>query len=299
MALWTPDKLDDLFSWWKADSLSLSNDDLVETWGDSSSNSYSVTASGGARPQFKTNLWNGKPAIYFGGSQYLTSGTTNDWKFLHDTTGSTVLAVWQAGTAADPNTQYGLCGTGALDTVNTGSNIRYDDRTASSRNDRIIHIVYRGASLTFAVANDGGDDSHAANQAKLLSVVGDPNNATAANRSVMHVNGAAALKNNTQTDSPSSNNPTYPLQLGTVGNATLPLVGYIAELIICDAILSTEERQKGEGYLAHKYGLEDDLPAGHPYKKYPPGYRGIPIYAFGNYWRPGQPKTSGIFVRRG
>jgi hypothetical protein len=34
--------------------------------------------------------------------------------------------------------------------------------------------------------------------------------------------------------------------------------------------LSTDDRQKLEGYCCHKYGIEDQLPAGHPYKTSPP-----------------------------
>lgn len=41
--------------------------------------------------------------------------------------------------------------------------------------------------------------------------------------------------------------------------------GSIKEIVVSN-ILSTEERQKIEGYLAHKWGLTDNLPAGHPYK---------------------------------
>lgn len=40
--------------------------------------------------------------------------------------------------------------------------------------------------------------------------------------------------------------------------------GMIGEIIITSAELSTEERQKMEGYLAKKWGLEAKLPAGHP-----------------------------------
>jgi hypothetical protein len=43
-------------------------------------------------------------------------------------------------------------------------------------------------------------------------------------------------------------------------------VGYCAELIDLGATPSTTNRQKLEGYLAHKWGLTANLPAGHPYK---------------------------------
>ncbi|OGG62271.1 hypothetical protein A3C87_02575, partial [Candidatus Kaiserbacteria bacterium RIFCSPHIGHO2_02_FULL_49_34] len=46
--------------------------------------------------------------------------------------------------------------------------------------------------------------------------------------------------------------------------------GDIAELIAYDAVLTDTERQKIEGYLAHKYGLQSTLPAGHPYKTVAP-----------------------------
>jgi len=46
--------------------------------------------------------------------------------------------------------------------------------------------------------------------------------------------------------------------------------GYIAEVISVSAELTTDERQKIEGYLAHKRGLEVNLPDGHPWKDNPP-----------------------------
>ena len=46
--------------------------------------------------------------------------------------------------------------------------------------------------------------------------------------------------------------------------------GLIGEILIFDAILSEADRQKIEGYLAHKWGLEASLPADHPYKNATP-----------------------------
>lgn len=44
------------------------------------------------------------------------------------------------------------------------------------------------------------------------------------------------------------------------------LQGYVAELVISSATLSAADRQKVEGYLAHKWGLAANLPADHPWK---------------------------------
>jgi len=34
--------------------------------------------------------------------------------------------------------------------------------------------------------------------------------------------------------------------------------------------LDESERQKLEGYFAHRWGIENSLPSGHPYKSTPP-----------------------------
>ena len=61
---------------------------------------------------------------------------------------------------------------------------------------------------------------------------------------------------------------TWRLGAGTPGFA--PLNGYIAEIVTTNTLLSTDDRQKLEGYLAWKWGLEANLPADHPYKNTPP-----------------------------
>lgn len=66
----------------------------------------------------------------------------------------------------------------------------------------------------------------------------------------------------------------YPLQMGgqTVSGG---LIGVsvpqdLAEVIVVPAALSDDDRQKLEGYLAHKWALADLLPDDHPYKAAPP-----------------------------
>lgn len=46
--------------------------------------------------------------------------------------------------------------------------------------------------------------------------------------------------------------------------------GKIAEIVVLPVVASTTNRQKMEGYLAHKWGLTANLPAGHPYKSTAP-----------------------------
>ena len=46
--------------------------------------------------------------------------------------------------------------------------------------------------------------------------------------------------------------------------------GYVGEVITYPSVLITASRQKIEGYLAWKWGIQGSLPVGHPYKTAPP-----------------------------
>jgi hypothetical protein len=46
--------------------------------------------------------------------------------------------------------------------------------------------------------------------------------------------------------------------------------GGISEILMYNSALTTEQRQKVEGYLAWKWGLQANLPANHPWKRWPP-----------------------------
>jgi len=50
----------------------------------------------------------------------------------------------------------------------------------------------------------------------------------------------------------------------------VPFSGVIYEFVFCPTALSENDRQKVEGYLAHKWGLEANLPSDHPYKSTAP-----------------------------
>ena len=53
-------------------------------------------------------------------------------------------------------------------------------------------------------------------------------------------------------------------------NSSHPFNGQLAEILVTGGSVSTATRQQVEGYLAHKWGLTANLPAGHPYKTTPP-----------------------------
>lgn len=52
--------------------------------------------------------------------------------------------------------------------------------------------------------------------------------------------------------------------------STNKFAGLFAELVLVNAQVSLDNRQRMEGYLAWKWGLQGNLPVGHPYKNSPP-----------------------------
>ena len=52
-------------------------------------------------------------------------------------------------------------------------------------------------------------------------------------------------------------------------SSVYPFNGHMCEFLIYNTAVSTSQRQQVEGYLAWKWGLQDSLPASHPYKNSP------------------------------
>jgi hypothetical protein len=48
--------------------------------------------------------------------------------------------------------------------------------------------------------------------------------------------------------------------------------GLVGEILIYNSVLTTKQRQVVEGYLAWKWNLQAQLPAGHPFLNRPPVY---------------------------
>ena len=66
--------------------------------------------------------------------------------------------------------------------------------------------------------------------------------------------------------------PTGTLDATNIGRGQFAAMdGAIGEIVITNGTLSTDDRQKVEGYLAHKWGLTGNLPADHPHKAGAPG----------------------------
>jgi hypothetical protein len=267
MALWTPAEITTALWLDAADSGTITLvDDKVSHWDDKSgSGRHFSQGIAGSRPQNGSPL-NEKNTLQFS-SSFLTSISTNaTWSFLHDGTQTTrTYAVVKFGTTADPDAVYGLYGNTADVQTNVGAQIFWDDRSSISRNDWFIHLVHRAA--TGRVVLNSATDYAVPDTWHILQVRSAPSASPAASRSTISRNGANSQANNTETNAPSTTASGRHLQVGAVGNGVFPLTGTIAEIIIA----SDSDAQKIEGYLAWKWGLEANLPSGHPYENAAPG----------------------------
>lgn len=85
-----------------------------------------------------------------------------------------------------------------------------------------------------------------------------------------YVNGTLAVSNSTAVNF----SQTKGHRIGGPDTPAYLLQGFIGDCIICNQVISDEDRQKLEGYLAYKWGEQASLPSDHPYKSSPPTLSG-------------------------
>ena len=78
------------------------------------------------------------------------------------------------------------------------------------------------------------------------------------------MNGSASTTTNQTNTGSISNSDVFDIGARAVGAGTL--TGDIAEIIVGGTTLATADRLRLEGYLAHKYGLQANLPNDHTYR---------------------------------
>jgi hypothetical protein len=88
------------------------------------------------------------------------------------------------------------------------------------------------------------------------TLLSDPNNATAANKSDWRKNTGSAEKNNTLTGSIEDSNPPQPLRVGDYDQSgTLGIDGLMCEIIICSGLLGATDITNTRNYLITKWGI--------------------------------------------
>ena len=215
----------------------------VSQWDDKSGNGRHVTqATAGSQPTLATNAVNGKSVLDFDGTDLMENDNA---ALQRSVSGSSLFAV----SRLDVNTSGGKSILQITQNTNaTRTNMAYNNglntgfsaggrRLASQSYQQKGVSPYSSAmTLNCAVFNFGS---------ATLSLV---------------ENGGITLNNATFQDAGITDNDAGAIKLGGSWD------GYLAEVIITHSAVSTNTRQRIEGYLAHKWGLTANLPNDHPYK---------------------------------
>ena len=246
--LWTPAQITTVLWLDAADDNTITlNGSTVSQWNDKSGNARNATQETEAnQPTFTVNGLNNKPVLTFDGSNdFMTySGIT-----INDNN-TFVFSVYNR-TSAGIHTFDVASNVGAVNTTPRG----YGNWWFT---DNVLYSILR--SGTGAVHGTASTTT-----GTFINCCARNNTGTQAWR-----NGTAL---GTRQASASSGNPT----IQAIGQITTTAPtnffyhnGFIAEIIFGRFDISDGDRQRVEGYLAHKWGLTSNLPAAHPYKNTAP-----------------------------
>lgn len=233
----------DLKIWLKADALSLSDNDLVSTWTDSSGLGNNATAAGVARPTFKANVFGTRPAVRFDGTNTFLATS------LIPVTGTgarTSALVIRNAVAANTKTTHGSTGL-----FFWGSNYWYGNLYEFTLEHNTGYGM--GGGLGF---NLHGCCGYAANFVAPSQAIGNSSiivtDFDGTNQRI-YVNGVqsgvtqGALGLNTDSGST--------LQIGHGYLANRKFQGDISEFMIAATALSTSDRKALECVWGNKYGI--------------------------------------------
>lgn len=259
MALWTPTEIATALWLDAADAGTITDvSGAVSEWADKSGNGFVFDqVSAGNRPLYSATV-NGLSALTFDGS--------NDRLSYDATLGGSPFP--------SGNGQYSVFVVARPHTV-TSNKIMYSGGAFGTANAAYLFRVQNNGQL-----NDGwwgnnlatGDSAVSANTPFLSAFTYD-----GAGREIF-VNGTSEA---TDTETTKNTGNGFDL-IGAGGNAPTSggvdsfFDGEICEIIVVAGAPGTVTRQLVEGYLAWKWGLESDLPLGHPYKDAAPTVAGGP-----------------------
>jgi hypothetical protein len=228
----------------------------ISEWRDKSGNGYHCGQStAGEKPTYSTNTLNGKAVVTFDNDHL------NNSSISLGLINRSIFAVFAETTAV---------GNAGVLCLKPASALRYDFSGVDSfsfdtgTTDQLFTIA--GSSLT----NAGAPTYEPIINGTGATPVGIWSEVKTAGSGTLYQNGSSITTDSSFTEFSATNTTGYVLGrryfTGAVNTASSGLRGYIAELIYASSTLSTLDRQKTEGYLAHKWGLTANLPSGHPYK---------------------------------
>jgi hypothetical protein len=249
-SLWTPTEISTLM-WLDADdagTFTFGTGVNVAQWNDKSGNgNHVVQATSGNQPDrdSSTNTIGGLPVVSFDGTDdRLQRNSLSGWP-ANNGTAVTIAAVWRQRSAV-------------------GNLAFFDISTGSLTNE--TGLLFHGSSFQLILRATG--ISNAANSAAFAFVQNVAFQfacTVKSDKREIFVNGTANGANTTNNGTSAYTN----LRLASLFQDVFPMLGDLGEFVVVSGDDDTT-RQLIEGYLAWKWGLQGDLPAGHPYENAAP-----------------------------
>lgn len=247
---WTPEKIVTAMWFDAADEDSLIIDSgVVSQWNDKSGNDRHATQSSTARPTFVSSALNNLPVLRFDGS--------NDCLLLTSVANGVFRNIGQASIFAV-----------AINNGGDSSRCIFLATTSSTTYSR-AYSFFQSGTFEGGGRRIDGNAFHGMEVAASGYIIGGVELDYANAEMYLSLNGERNARGGFQTAGLTSDTNSALVSIGGKGGSDR-LKGDIAEIIICLYIPSAEVRQKIEGYLAHKWGLADNLSSEHPYKEFFP-----------------------------
>lgn len=246
---WTPAQITTALWLDAADNNTITlNGSTVSQWNDKSGNVRNVSqASSTSQPTYNATGFNNQPTIDFDGlndflknASYQPAGALSCFVvFNRDTTGGVFVNIQRSGGIFEINggggagyTNITVTGTGNLNPA-----LGFDISGGGTSTNIILYITYDGSGT---LASD-----------------------------------FSARVNGTDNTIVNSGAVGYLAETGiTIGARAVQNIGFyngrISEIVLIEGQISQDNRDKIEGYLAWKWGLQANLPSNHPYKNAAP-----------------------------
>ena len=224
-----------------SDTITLDDSDNVEQWADKSGNGYDATATGSARPLLTAS------GLSFNGSGQSMLGSGQ------------LFQQYQDG--------YGLFEVSSFETTSSRFTFMY----GSDSQRRCGMQQWRGDTLFHANTGTNTDQRYVKSHDAaymMRSAIYNGQGAGSTERLKCYENAHLHTTGSYRDSIPSDLGSTMPDQylLCRRSNASDTTKSIYSELVVLDYTPDEETREKIEGYLAHKWGLEANLPSDHPYK---------------------------------
>lgn len=244
---WTPASIDDLFAWYRSDTVTLSSGKVSQLTDKSGNGRHATQATPANRPAYSaTGGLNNLP--YFSTTESystgtgLSAGTTGTWNFLHNGTGATVFVVAKT---------TGIYWLWLMGTQATGiSNIGYSISSTSDPGNQLSISVGNGTNVVAGFGLNG----LIIDPSTYHKFISSYKTATTTYGDALYVKVDNRDMATPASRSPSSSN-SGALGIGYGGTGLYPATSEFHEIIIFNRQLSSTEIAQVEEYLYNRYGI--------------------------------------------